>query len=148
LVGRVRFGAHLERRSLLVFNRGWAPVFFRCFRFIPNAHQGKLADLVVFDTSNLDIACAAGIDPLTAVVRFSEVRDIEMVIIDGVNRKRGGKLLPVMYNGQEFSWDEVRFSLMRSQKDISARYRACSIEKSRDMVMNMLGLDPATLVGE
>jgi cytosine/adenosine deaminase-related metal-dependent hydrolase len=114
---------------------------------IGSIQEGKLADLVVFDTSNPDIACAAGIDPLTAVVRFSEVRDIEMVIIDGVIQKMGGELLPVMCNGQKFSWNEVRFSLMRSQKDIPARYRACSIEKSRDMAMNMLGLDPATLVG-
>jgi cytosine/adenosine deaminase-related metal-dependent hydrolase len=55
---------------------------------IGSTQEEKLADFIVFDTSNPNIACAAENDPLTATVRLSEVGDIEMGIIDGIIQKK------------------------------------------------------------
>jgi imidazolonepropionase-like amidohydrolase len=52
--------------------------------------EGKLADLVIFDTSSPGMVCAAEQDPVAAIVLHSLIRDIETVIADGKIRRRGG----------------------------------------------------------
>lgn len=52
---------------------------------------GKKADLVVIDGSAVNVAPI--IDPVAAVVCAADVSNVETVIIDGVVRKRDGKLL-------------------------------------------------------
>ncbi|KAL3492475.1 hypothetical protein BJX62DRAFT_202711 [Aspergillus germanicus] len=56
---------------------------------------GKLADIVVFDASSPNMVCAAEEDPLAAVLLHANVGDVEMVIVDGVLRKEGGRLVDV-----------------------------------------------------
>jgi 5-methylthioadenosine/S-adenosylhomocysteine deaminase len=52
---------------------------------------GKQADVVVIDARALNVAPV--IDPVTAVVLSADVSNVETVIVDGVVRKRDGKLL-------------------------------------------------------
>jgi cytosine/adenosine deaminase-related metal-dependent hydrolase len=52
---------------------------------------GKKADVVVIDGSAVNVAPV--IDPVAAVVCAADVSNVETVIVDGVVRKRNGKLL-------------------------------------------------------
>jgi cytosine/adenosine deaminase-related metal-dependent hydrolase len=45
--------------------------------------EGKLADLVIFDTSSPGMLCAAEQDPVAAIVLHSLIRDIETVMVNG-----------------------------------------------------------------
>jgi cytosine/adenosine deaminase-related metal-dependent hydrolase len=52
---------------------------------------GKRADVVLVDARGINVAPV--IDPVAAVVLCADVSNIETVIVDGVVRKRDGKLL-------------------------------------------------------
>jgi len=52
---------------------------------------GKQADVVVIDATALNVAPV--IDPVAAVVLCADVSNVETVIVDGVVRKRDGRLL-------------------------------------------------------
>jgi 5-methylthioadenosine/S-adenosylhomocysteine deaminase len=52
---------------------------------------GKKADLVLLDATALNLAPV--IDPVAAVTLGADVSNVDTVIVDGVVRKRGGKLL-------------------------------------------------------
>jgi 5-methylthioadenosine/S-adenosylhomocysteine deaminase len=52
---------------------------------------GKKADVVVIDTTSLNVAPV--IDPVAAVTLCADVSNVDTVIIDGKVRKRDGKLL-------------------------------------------------------
>lgn len=107
---------------------------------IGSIEVGKKADLVVFSATSPSMLGAAQQDPVMAVVLHSSPRDVEDVIIDGVVRKRGGKLLPVesvewddgvdefVPTGKQVGWSEVasrvldiqqRFLSKRSKHDMS-----------------------------
>ncbi|KAM0547790.1 hypothetical protein ACHAPJ_010251 [Fusarium lateritium] len=64
---------------------------------------GKKADLVVFTASSPAMIAAAEQDPVMAVVLHSSIGDVEDVIVDGVMRKRNGKLLPLE---ETVKWEE------------------------------------------
>jgi cytosine/adenosine deaminase-related metal-dependent hydrolase len=57
--------------------------------------EGYKADLVIFDALSPAMVAGAQHDPVAAVMLHSSPADIETVIVDGVIRKRDGKLLPV-----------------------------------------------------
>lgn len=61
---------------------------------------GAKADVLVWDTTNLAMTGYA--DPVAAVLLHANVGDIESVLVDGVFRKRDGKLLvPDLKGAQE-----------------------------------------------
>jgi cytosine/adenosine deaminase-related metal-dependent hydrolase len=57
--------------------------------------EGYKADLVIFDALSPSMVAAAQHDPVAAIILHSSPADIETVIVDGVVRKKDGKLLPV-----------------------------------------------------
>lgn len=69
---------------------------------IGSIEVGKKADLVMFSTYSPAMIGASQQDPVMAIVMHSSIGDVEDVIIDGVVRKRDGKLLPV----EATEWDE------------------------------------------
>lgn len=117
---------------------------------IGSIKEGKFADLVIFDTlDSLGISCVAESDPLTAVLRHSEVSDVEGVIIDGFWRKRAGKLTPVpQKTGELLSWEQVRTELERSRKEIAEREKSLNMEKAKESLTMMFGIDPKILVDQ
>jgi cytosine/adenosine deaminase-related metal-dependent hydrolase len=52
---------------------------------------GKRADVILIDATALNVAPV--IDPVAAVTLSADVSNVETVIVDGVTRKRDGKLL-------------------------------------------------------
>ncbi|KAF5558095.1 cytosine deaminase [Fusarium mexicanum] len=116
---------------------------------------GKLADLVIFDTTSPSISCAAEHDPLTAVVRHAGVREVETVIAGGKVRKHNGSLQTVhLAEGREagfdlkhkafnsndgLSWKEVAKELSRSRSEIEGRIKKVNKELAREKLMGMMG---------
>lgn len=121
---------------------------------------GKKADLVVFDAVNsVGLLSAAEYDPLVAVVKFSETADVETVIVDGVVRKRAGKLVATNagFAGAgsgggatgkktKMEWGDIADEVRRSQKDIQARIDGLNLEKAREMLLDMFYVDASKLV--
>jgi cytosine/adenosine deaminase-related metal-dependent hydrolase len=117
---------------------------------------GKLADLVVFDTTSPSIGCAAENDPLTAIVRQAGVREVEAVIVGGKIRKNNGLLQDVYLDGgcreggfglkQEgiesngvYSWKQVAEKLSLSRRDIRERMGNTNRDLAKSKLLGMLG---------
>ncbi|CRG86469.1 hypothetical protein PISL3812_03475 [Talaromyces islandicus] len=90
--------------------------------------EGKLADIIVFDTQSPAMVCAAEENPLAAVLLHASVRDIETVIIDGVIRKENKKLCQVEILTEpsgtaksHLSWGEISRNLLDSRLRIKMR---------------------------
>jgi hypothetical protein len=94
---------------------------------------GKKADIAIFDTMSTAMAVAAQHDPITAIVMHSGVSDVDTVIVDGIVRKRNGKLLPapaVIWVEKEgefveakraFEWRDVVPHVLDTQRRFVAR---------------------------
>lgn len=119
--------------------------------------EGKIADICIFDANSPSMICGAQYDPVTAIVLHSSPADVEMVIVDGVIRKQGGKLLPVdldeqiqkmtgLPNGQ-MGWEEVAEKLLKSSSRIREEIEKCGdLEEAKQGAMEKLGVDPANVV--
>lgn len=117
---------------------------------------GKLADLVIFDTSSPSISCAAEHDPLTAIVRHAGVREVDTVIVGGRIRKDRGVLNDVTVNegyqqggfdlgheaaqtGDGLSWNKVAGELSRSRNDIQERIKKVNKDLAKEKLLRMMG---------
>ncbi|KAI7763396.1 hypothetical protein LZL87_010461 [Fusarium oxysporum] len=116
---------------------------------------GKLADLVVFDTTSPSVSCAAEHDTLTAVVRHAGVREVETVIVGGKIRKHNGSLQNVhLAQGREAGfdlkheavdskdgllWKEVAKELSRSRNEIQGRINKVNKELAKEKLIGMMG---------
>ncbi|RHZ44134.1 uncharacterized protein CDV56_101827 [Aspergillus thermomutatus] len=90
--------------------------------------EGKLADIVVFDARTPAMVCAAEQNPLAAILLHGSIRDIDMVIVDGMIRKQDKRLCSVSVldgpNGKavrSFDWDQVAEKLLESRRKINER---------------------------
>lgn len=116
---------------------------------IGSIKEGKLADLVIFDAAgSLGMSCVSESDPLVAVVRHSDVRDVEGVIVDGVWRKKNGKICPVRVEdtGDALEWPDIRDKLLQSQSDIKQRQKDLNMDKARDALIAMFHIDKSKLI--
>jgi cytosine/adenosine deaminase-related metal-dependent hydrolase len=99
---------------------------------------GKLADLVIYDALSPAMVCAVEYDPVAAIVLHSSVRDVDTVIVDGIVRKTGGKLLPIInedakltgFTDSTISWRDVASNLLRSYADIQAKAEKIDYKKA------------------
>ncbi|KAH8178087.1 amidohydrolase family protein [Sarocladium implicatum] len=99
---------------------------------------GKLADLVVFDTTCPSIGCAAEHDPLTAIVRHAGVREVDTVIIGGKIRKQNGELRNVhLEEGQEIGFD-LKHDVLDSKDGLSWSEVAKELSRSRDGIQKKI----------
>ncbi|KAF5523930.1 5-methylthioadenosine/S-adenosylhomocysteine deaminase [Colletotrichum aenigma] len=116
---------------------------------IGSIKEGKLADLVIFDAlGSVGMSCVSESDPLTAVVRHSDSRDIEAVMIDGVWRKRDGRLclVTVEETGASLAWPAIRQNLLASQRDIQGRQKNLNVDKAKEALVAMFQIDKSKLV--
>lgn len=118
---------------------------------IGSIREGKLADLVVFDAGPANspgMLCASEFDPVTAVVRHSDVRDIEVVIVDGKVRKREGRLVGVdgkhgntNKTKRTMEWSEIAREVVKSQREVQNRIDALDVKKGEELLVKMLHID-------
>lgn len=91
--------------------------------------EGKLADLVIFDANTPELACAAEQDPVAAIVLHSSIGNVDTVIVDGIIRKRGGKLVDVkveqsmqdIAEKESLVWADVADAMRRSRGELLKR---------------------------
>lgn len=123
---------------------------------------GKLADIVVFDMKSPAMVCAAQHDPVAAIVMHASVRDIDTVIVDGVVRKKAGRLVDLgnhelagaggLYKMQtvsdaaQLSWDEVADKLLRSRERIQEKIDRIDLVKAKAEWMEAVHIDSAGFV--
>ncbi|KAH6687778.1 amidohydrolase family protein [Plectosphaerella plurivora] len=86
--------------------------------------EGAKADLIVWSTSNL--AMLGWHDPITAILTFASVSDIQDVLVDGVFRKRDRKLLAV-------DLEDVKAKFLKTvERDREATFLIPQAEPSED----------------
>ncbi|KAK6355496.1 hypothetical protein TWF696_004593 [Orbilia brochopaga] len=104
--------------------------------------EGKLADLVIFDGESPGMVCAAGKNPVAAIVMHSSVRDIETVIVDGIVRKKSGKLLSVDgEGGAKLAWKDVVQQLDKSFRVVEGRANKLNYELALKGIASVFRLD-------
>ncbi|KAI1038672.1 hypothetical protein LB505_011356 [Fusarium chuoi] len=91
--------------------------------------EGKLADLVIFDANTPELICAAEQGPIAAVVLHSSIGNVDTVIVDGIVRKRQGKLAGVtveesmvdVTDKRFLEWADVAKAMRKSRAEILQR---------------------------
>ncbi|KIW24247.1 uncharacterized protein PV07_09975 [Cladophialophora immunda] len=93
---------------------------------------GKTADIIVLDAVSPNMICGAQYDPVTAIVMHSTPADVVTTIIDGVVRKRNGRLEPVHVTPELRSWTRPQSTLLYWEDVIK------EVLKSRDALQDKL----------
>lgn len=119
---------------------------------------GKLADILVWDASSPAMVCAAQHDPVQAVILQSSPKDIEMVIVDGVVRKEGGKLKPVDLKfgreiwggdgveGESLEWKDVSKELVKRRERVQGEIEKVNMEEALKGVIKGFYIDERVIV--
>ncbi|TPX07414.1 uncharacterized protein E0L32_002116 [Thyridium curvatum] len=122
--------------------------------------EGYKADMVIFDTDTPSMCAAALDDPVAAIVLHSSERDVGTVIVDGVVRKQGGKLLDItatpavgrqttqvsgVEEGRKFSWNDVVARLLESRARIKKEMEGIDWESAVDSMIDLMHCDRSSL---
>lgn len=120
---------------------------------------GIRADLVVFDGTSPGMLGAAVQDPVAAVVLHSSIRDVEMVVVDGVVRKEGGRLCDVevvsapqglgeesVSVGTRLSWGDVARETVASRELLRGKIGDMDFGPAEEAVIDMWHMDRAAMV--
>ncbi|OBT64844.1 hypothetical protein VE03_06425 [Pseudogymnoascus sp. 23342-1-I1] len=114
---------------------------------IGRVREGYLADLVVVDGRSPGMVGVSGWDPVVAIVGHSGVRDVETVIVDGVVRKKGGRLVGVEFEGGEkVEWEGVAERVEWSRREVQRRIEGVDLEKARELVVGMWHVDESKIM--
>lgn len=105
--------------------------------------EGKRADLVIFDGNSPAMICAGMQDPVAAVILHSSPADVDTVIVDGVVRKRNGRLRDVELDAaakavakqESVSWTDVARSLLRSRERIERESSRMDVRDAQEKTM-------------
>lgn len=73
------------------------------------------------------------------------MRDVETVIVDGVVRKRGGRLVGVEVEGGKVEWEGVAERLERSREEVQRRIEGVDLEAARRLVVGMWHVDESKI---
>ncbi|KAF9767547.1 hypothetical protein IL306_015276 [Fusarium sp. DS 682] len=118
--------------------------------------EGKLADLVIFDANTPELLCVADQDPIAAVVLHSSIGNVDTVIVDGIIRKRGGKLVDVTVEGdvesiitkRSLGWADVASAMRKSRAEILQREaEKQNLDELKKGVISTFGIDESKLRG-
>ncbi|KAL7271357.1 hypothetical protein RUND412_005896 [Rhizina undulata] len=92
--------------------------------------EGAKADIVIFDGTSLGLL--GWKDPVAAIVLHSHVGNIDSVIIDGIFRKRNGKLIGV-------EWEKLKETFLKSVEDVYERMQKIVLAPLRSGVWEVFG---------
>ncbi|KAF4945652.1 hypothetical protein FGADI_11774 [Fusarium gaditjirri] len=121
---------------------------------IGSLEEGKIADLLIWDTLSPAMICAAEEDPIGAIILHSAPSDIDAVIVDGQFKKRDGrlattkldlKLMPEMeHEKTEVQWRDVATELLKSRQSILETGKASGAddrEAGFENILRIFGTD-------
>lgn len=111
--------------------------------------EGYKADIVVFDGLSPGMLCAAQHDPVAAIILHSSPADIDLVLVDGIMRKRDGSLLPVSVDtwareavsATSLTWKEIARETMRSRETIQKQAEQVDIAEGVATLKKMWHID-------
>lgn len=119
---------------------------------------GKKADLVIFDASTPTMAVVSQRNPVAAIVLHSSIRDVSIIIVDGIIRKDHGVLCSVeefdfggsnTFTGRKMEWRDVALQLWKRADEIDVRkQRACDENAAMKGIMQAFDLDRLTMVDD
>ena len=109
---------------------------------------GRIADVVIFDGLSPSMVAAAEEDPVAAVVLHSSTRDVDTVIIDGIVRKEGGKLVAVESGDKKLEWREIAGELMESRRRIQERVDKIDYGMVKPAMLKAFYIDEGTLADD
>ncbi|KAI1068701.1 hypothetical protein LB507_006216 [Fusarium sp. FIESC RH6] len=112
--------------------------------------EGKIADLVIWETLSPGMICAAEEDPIGAIIAHSSPSDIDAVIVDGQFKKRDGRLGSIKLNfdlapelkqdKEEIEWRDVALELLKSRERIIADEKESGLADRESAYENGLSL--------
>ncbi|KAH7390954.1 hypothetical protein DE146DRAFT_150289 [Phaeosphaeria sp. MPI-PUGE-AT-0046c] len=111
--------------------------------------EGYKADLVIFDALSPSMVGAAQHDPVAAVILHSSPADVETVIIDGIVRKRDGKLLAVKTDGaakemighDTLEWSTIAEEVIASRSKMQVEMAKIDYAEARESLMTIWHVD-------
>jgi cytosine/adenosine deaminase-related metal-dependent hydrolase len=117
---------------------------------IGSLEEGKIADLLIWDTLSPSMICAAEEDPIGAIIDHSSPSDIDAVIVDGQFRKRNGRLGSIKLDLElapelkqdksEVEWRDVALELLKSRERIIADEKELGADDRQSAFENGLAL--------
>lgn len=117
---------------------------------------GKKADLVIWDMLSPSMVCAAEHDPVAAIVLHSSTHDVQTVIVDGVVRKRDGKLVDIdvsagkeIWSGvakESLTWSDVARELIVRRKVMQEKIEKLDMAEARKGLIQAMYLDESKIV--
>lgn len=128
--------------------------------------EGYRADVVVLEGASPGMLAAAAQDPVAAVVLHSSVRDVCVVIADGVVRKEGGRLCDVCVEeapggsvvegggegqgvvevGRRLSWEDVARETLRSREAVDERIGDVDFGPAEEAAIDLIHKNRADMV--
>jgi cytosine/adenosine deaminase-related metal-dependent hydrolase len=114
--------------------------------------EGYKADLVVFDGLTPAMVCAAQYDPVAAIILHSSPADIDLVMADGVVRKKDGAILPVDVDAlakeavpaASLTWKEIARETMKSREAIVKQADEVNVAEGVAALEKIWHLDEST----
>lgn len=119
---------------------------------------GKRADILIWDATSPAMICAAQHNAVDAVVLQSSPKDIEIVIVDGVIRKEGGKLRNVDlgagrevwdkdgWKGESLGWGDISGELVKKRERVQGKIEKLDMEDAMRGVIKRFHIDENVLV--
>lgn len=121
---------------------------------------GMRADLVVFATKTPAMLAAGQEDPVAAVVLHSSERDVETVIVDGLVRKEGGRLVdvrveasvdrsnPCGLEGRTLTWENLAKEVLNSREELNRRMEGIDFKAAEDVILDVFHMNKEALIDE
>ncbi|KAF4301707.1 Metallo-dependent hydrolase [Botryosphaeria dothidea] len=118
--------------------------------------EGARADVVVWEGRSPAMVCAAQQDPVAAVVLHSSPQDVDAVVVDGMVRKRDGKLVEIRVEEDArgivgrgtVGWGDVARELVRSREELQKRMEGIDFEAAKKVLMKTWYIDESKVVDE
>lgn len=117
---------------------------------------GAFADILVWDALSPGMVCGAQHDPVSTIILNSSPQDIEMVIVDGIVRKEGGKLKSVdlssgkdMWGGIEdgvMEWRDVGRKLLERREVVQKKVEEIDFVEARRGAIQAFYIDESKIV--
>lgn len=116
--------------------------------------EGKAADLVIFSGTSPGMVAAAQHDPVAAVMLHSNPNDVEYVVIDGIIRKRAGKLIDVTVDkkAEEIAgkprlvWDDVAREVIARRDVLQKKIDKIDMKAGTEALIDAWYIDRTKLV--
>ncbi|KAI4680319.1 uncharacterized protein J4E84_007967 [Alternaria hordeiaustralica] len=116
--------------------------------------EGYKADFVIFDALSPSMVGAAQHDPVAAIILHSSPADIETVIVDGILRKKDGKILPVhvdsgakeMIGNDTLDWPSIAKEIVSGREKMQKEIDKIDFDEAYEAILKMFHFDKTKLV--